>query len=239
MNKIYKRVILKVSGEALMGSGSYGIDPLMVSALVSDISSARSLGIEIALVVGGGNFFRGVDLTEQSGIDRVTGDQMGMLAITMNALALRSAFVGSGIDTVILNGIRMPQICESFSQRAVEDAIQKKQLIIFSGGTGNPFFTSDTGASLRSAEFGAEALIKGTQVDGVYTADPRVDSSAEFLERLTYSEALERHLKFMDSSAISLARTNRIDIIVFNMHKHRFSDILCGEGRYSLVTEDG
>ncbi|MEM7302488.1 MAG: UMP kinase [Pseudomonadota bacterium] len=235
---IFKRILYKVSGEALMGDQGFGIDPKAVSRIVDDIVAARQLGVSIALVVGGGNIFRGVSLAAK-GADRVTGDHMGMLAIIMNALSLRMAFEDRDVPAVVLSGIAAPQVCETFTQRALIEHRDAGKIIIFAGGTGNPFFTSDTAAALRAAEFGADAILKGTQVDGIYSADPKSDPNAEWLPQLSYADFLNRGLKVMDAAAVSLARENNVAIMVFSIREPgELSRVLQGEGHYSTVSGD-
>jgi len=232
----YKRILYKISGEALMGKREFGLDPEMVTRVVAEVNDARKLDVSIALVVGGGNLFRGVSLAAQ-GADRVTGDHMGMLAIIMNALALRMEFDKIGVNATVLSGLSVPQVCEPFSQRALIKARDAGDVIIFAGGTGNPYFTSDTAAALRAAEFGAEAIFKGTQVDGIYSADPKKDITAKRYETLTHGDVLEQQLGIMDAAAVSLARENNIDVVVFSIHEQgELARVLCGDGTFSKVT---
>ena len=234
----YKRVLFKVSGEALMGSQSFGIDPKMTARIARDVKQAVGLGARVALVVGGGNIFRGVALAA-GGADRVTGDHMGMLATVINSLALRTSLVKMGVDAVVLSAIAMPELCESFSQRQATAYMNSGKVVIFAGGTGNPFFTTDSAAALRAAEIGADALFKGTQVDGVYSADPKKDPTAERYDRLGHAEVIKQGLTIMDTAAIALARENHIPIIVFSIHEeHGFSAILRGNGRYTVVSDE-
>lgn len=236
MKPEYSRILYKISGEALMGDQAFGIDPAMVSQVVSDVIEAHELGTSIALVVGGGNIFRGVSLAA-SGSDRVTGDHMGMLAIVMNALALRMEFEHRGIRATLLSGLAVPQVCETFSQRALVAAREAGHVIIFAGGTGNPFFTSDTAAALRAAEYQADAIFKGTQVDGIYSADPRQDPDAERFDKLSHRDVLARQLAIMDASAVALAHDNNIDLVVFSIHKPgELARVLCGQGTFTRVT---
>ncbi len=219
-----------------MGSQGFGIDPEAVSRIIDDIVEARDLGVSIALQVGGGNIFRGVSLASK-GADRVTGDHMGMLAIVMNALALRMALDQRGVPAVVLSGLDVPQVCESFTQRGMIAHRDAGKIIIFAGGTGNPYFTSDTAAALRAAEFGANALFKGTQVDGIYAADPKTHPDAERFETLAYQDVLAKGLKIMDAAAVSLAAENKISIVVFSIkEKGGLASILQGGGRCSIVS---
>ncbi|MFD1326833.1 UMP kinase [Mycoplana ramosa] len=235
---IYKRVLLKASGEALMGSQGFGIDVAVADRIAADIAEARALGVEVGVVVGGGNIFRGVAVASKGG-DRVTGDHMGMLATVINALALATSLRKLDIDTVVLSAIAMPEICESFSQRRTLHHLAQGRVVIFAGGTGNPFFTTDSAAALRAAEIGAEAIFKGTQVDGIYSADPKKVPEATRYERLTHNEVLERGLAVMDIAAVALARENSIPIVVFSIHEEGgFAQILTGGGRGTIVSDN-
>ncbi|WP_187971769.1 UMP kinase [Aquibium microcysteis] len=233
----YRRVVLKASGEALMGRQGFGIDVSVVDRIASDIAEARSLGVEVGVVIGGGNIFRGVAVASKGG-DRVTGDHMGMLATVINSLALRTSLSKLGVEAIVLSAIAMPELCESFSQRQATAYMNAGKVVIFAGGTGNPFFTTDSAAALRAAEIGADALFKGTQVDGVYSADPKKDPSAVRFERLTHTEVIERGLAIMDTAAIALARENNIPIIVYSIHEQGgFGAILKGQGRCTTVAD--
>ncbi|MFD0917501.1 UMP kinase [Pseudahrensia aquimaris] len=236
MKPVYSRILYKISGEALMGSKDFGIDPMMVEQVVDDVAHASSLGTSIALVVGGGNLFRGVSLAA-GGADRVTGDHMGMLAIIMNALAIRMEFDKRGVAATVLSGLAVPQVCAPFTQRAMIEARDAGHVLIFAGGTGSPYFTSDTAAALRAAEFGAQAIVKGTQVDGIYSADPKKDKNAKRYETLTHDRVLEEGLGIMDASAVALARDNDIDVVVFSIHqKGELARVICGQGTFSRVS---
>ncbi|MBB3949832.1 uridylate kinase [Aureimonas jatrophae] len=233
----FRRVLLKVSGEALMGGQGFGIDVAVADRIAMDIRDARALGVEISVVIGGGNIFRGVAVASKGG-DRVTGDHMGMLATVINALALRTSLTKIGVDAIVLSAIAMPEICESFSQRAALAHAAAGRVVIFAGGTGNPFFTTDSAAALRAAEMGANALFKGTQVDGIYSADPKHHPDAERYDTLTHDEVLNRGLAVMDVTAVALARENRIPIVVFSIHEEgEFSRILTGGGRSTIVSD--
>ncbi|MEX0406969.1 UMP kinase [Aquibium sp. LZ166] len=233
----YRRVLLKASGEALMGEQGFGIDVSVVDRIASDIAEARSLGVEVGVVIGGGNIFRGVAVASKGG-DRVTGDHMGMLATVINSLALRTSLIKIGVDAVVLSAIAMPELCESFSQRQATQYMNDGKVVIFAGGTGNPFFTTDSAAALRAAEIGADALFKGTQVDGIYSADPKKDPTAVRFQRLSHLEVLQKGLAIMDTAAIALARENNIPIIVYSIHeKGGFGAILKGEGRCTIVAD--
>jgi uridylate kinase len=234
---LYRRVLLKASGEALMGAQGFGIDVSVADQIAADIAEARELGVEVGVVIGGGNIFRGVAVASKGG-DRITGDHMGMLGTVINSLALRTSLVKIGVDAVVLSAIAMPELCESFSQRQAMSYMNAGKVVIFAGGTGNPFFTTDSAAALRAAEIGADALFKGTQVDGVYSADPKKDRSAERFDRITHDEVLNRGLAIMDATAIALARENNIPIIVYSIHeKGGFGAILRGGGRCTVVAD--
>jgi uridylate kinase len=233
----YKRVLLKVSGEALMGPKEYGLDTATVRAIAADIKGVVDLGVQVCLVIGGGNIFRGVS-GAAAGMERAQADSMGMLATVMNALAMQSALEKLGVQTRVQSAIPMSAVCEPFIRRRAVRHMEKGRVVIFAGGTGNPFFTTDTAAALRAAEMGCDALLKGTQVDGVYSADPRKNPDAERYTTLTYLDMLSRDLAVMDAAAISLARENRLPIIVFNIHEEgAFTAVIKGEGRFTTVVE--
>jgi uridylate kinase len=232
----YKRVLLKVSGEALMAESGFGIDPVVVSRIARDIKGAVGRGVQVGVVIGGGNIFRGVSLAAK-GADRVLADHMGMLATVMNALAMRMALEAIDVPSVVLNALNMPQISETFSQRRLEIHLAQGRVVIFAGGTGNPYFTTDTAAALRASEMRCDALFKGTQVDGIYDSDPRKNAAANRYETLTHSEVLKNGLAVMDAAAISLARDAGIPVIVFSIHKEgEFGRILDGNGRCTTVS---
>ena len=234
----YKRVLLKASGEALMGSQGFGIDVSVADRIASDIKQARALGVEVGVVIGGGNIFRGVAVASKGG-DRVTGDHMGMLATVINSLALRTSLHKIGVDSVVLSAIAMPEICESFSQRQATAYMDEGKVVIFAGGTGNPFITTDSAAALRAAEIEADALLKGTQVDGIYSADPKKDPNATRFDSLTHKEVLDRGLAVMDTAAVALARENNIPIIVYSIHENGgLAEILQGKGRCTIVSDN-
>src|SRR5690606_2982393 len=234
----YRRVVLKASGEALMGQQGFGIDVSVVDRIAAEIADARSLGVEVGVVIGGGNIFRGVAVASKGG-DRVTGDHMGMLATVINSLALRTSLHKIGVDSVVLSAIAMPEICESFSQRQATAYMDEGKVVIFAGGTGNPFFTTDSAAALRAAEIEADALLKGTQVDGIYSADPKKDPNATRFDRLTHKEVLDRGLAVMDTAAVALARENNIPIIVYSIHENGgLAEILQGKGRCTIVSDN-
>lgn len=214
----YKRILLKLSGEALMGEQKGGIDPIVVTMVANQVKAIRELGIEVGLVIGGGNIFRGV-AGATKGMDRVTGDHMGMLATMINALALQDALEQKGIQTRVLSGIEMPKISESYIRRRAVRHLEKGRVVIFGAGTGNPYFSTDTAAALRANEIAAEVVMKATNVDGVYTADPRTDPTATKYDRVSYQEVLERGLKVMDAAAIALCMENKLPILIFDMNK--------------------
>jgi uridylate kinase len=232
---VYRRVVVKVSGEALMGPDRFGIHQPTLDRIAADLLAARALGVAIAVVVGGGNIFRGVHVSAK-GTPRVTGDTMGMLATVMNALALESAMEAAGLPARAMSALTMPQVCETYERRRALRHIEQGRVVLLAGGTGNPFFTTDTTAVLRAAELGVEAVLKATDVDGVYSADPKQNSRAVRYDRLSHQEALERNLKVMDSTAFALARENRMPIIVFSIReKGAIAAVLRGEGRSTIV----
>jgi len=233
----YRRILLKLSGEALMGSGEYGIDPSVLRGLSGEIAEVRELGVELALVVGGGNIFRG-STGAAIGIDRVTADHMGMLATLINSLALQAALEAQGLTTRVLSGLEIRQVAEPLIRRRAVRHLEKGRVVIFAAGTGNPYFTTDSAAALRAMEIRADVLLKATKVDGVYSADPAKDEQAEFLPRVGYLEALERGLKVMDTTAISLCMDNSLPIVVFNIRdRGNIRRIVLGEAVGSMVTE--
>jgi uridylate kinase len=233
----YRRVLLKISGEALMGSQSYGIDVSTVERIASDIKEATDAGSQICVVIGGGNIFRGL-AGAAAGIDRATADYMGMLATVMNALAMQAALERAGLPTRVQSAIPMTSISEPYIRRRAIRHMEKGRVVIFAAGTGNPFFTTDTAAALRAAEMGCDAMFKATQVDGVYSDDPKRVKNAERYDFLSYHEVLSRDLKVMDASAISLSRENGIPIVVFSIHERgNLSAILRGEGRCTVIAE--
>jgi uridylate kinase len=233
----YNRVLLKVSGEALMGKRDYGLDTETVVRIAADVSEVVSMGVQVCLVIGGGNIFRGVSAAA-GGMDRAQADYMGMLATVMNALAMQNALEKRGVPTRVQSAIPMASVCEPYIRRRAERHMEKGRVVIFAAGTGNPFFTTDTAAALRAAEMRCDALLKGTQVDGVYSADPRKVPDAARFEQLTYLDVLARDLAVMDASAISLARENRLPIVIFNIHAPgAFPQVLRGEGCFTTIVE--
>lgn len=231
----YQRVLLKLSGEILAGDQGYGIDPTVVARLVSDVSTVRELGIQLGIVIGGGNIIRGARASDQ-GMDRATGDYMGMLATTINALALQDMFEQQGVDTRVLSAIEMRQIAEPYIRRRAERHLEKDRVVIFACGTGNPYFTTDTAASLRAMEIGAQVLLKGTKVDAVYDSDPVTNPDARPFKKLNYLEVLQKELKVMDAAAISLCMENNLPLIVFNINTPgNLRKVLVGEDIGTLV----
>jgi len=233
----YKRVLLKVSGEALMGSRDYGLDLDTMKQIANDVEGVVKLGVQVCLVIGGGNIFRGM-AGASAGMDRTQADGMGMLATVMNALAMQNWLEKLGVNTRVQSAIPMASLCEPFIRRRAIRHMEKGRVVIFAAGTGNPFFTTDTAAALRAAEMNCDALLKGTQVDGIYSADPRKNPSAERYTTLTYLDILARDLTVMDAAAISLARENRLPIIVFNIHEPgSFTAVMKSEGKFTTVVD--
>lgn len=231
----YRRVVVKLSGEYLAGSQSFGIDQPTIDRIAGDLAAARALGAEIAVVVGGGNIFRGVEVSSR-GVSRPTGDTMGMLATVMNCLALEAALERRGQSARALSSFVMPEVCELFTRRAAHTYLAENRIVLLAGGTGNPYFTTDTTAVLRAAEIGAQAVLKATNVDGVYSADPKKDPSATRFERLSHSQALEGGYKVMDATAFALARETSLPIIVFSIAEpDSIGAILRGTGRGTIV----
>jgi uridylate kinase len=233
----YRRVLLKVSGEALMGDGQFGIDVDVCNRIASEIGAAVDQGVEVCLVIGGGNIFRGLQGAAK-GMERAQADYMGMLATVMNSLAMQSALEQQDRDTRVVSAIPMVTICEPYIRRRAIRHVEKGRVVIFAAGTGSPFFTTDTAAALRCVEMGCDALFKGTSVDGVYSADPKKDKTAQRYDTLTYHDVLSRNLKVMDASAVSLMRENDIPIVVFSIrHKGAFGDVLAGRGVCTTITD--
>ncbi|HYD30604.1 MAG TPA: UMP kinase [Azospirillaceae bacterium] len=238
MGARYRRVLLKVSGEALMGGREYGIDPETVERVAGEVRAVTCMGIQVSLVIGGGNIFRGISAAA-TGMERATADYMGMLATVMNSLSMQSALERMGVHTRVQSAIPMSTVCEPYIRRRAVRHMEKGRVVIFAAGTGNPFFTTDTAAALRASEMGCDALLKGTKVDGVYSADPKKVEGAQRYERLTYLDVLSRDLQVMDASAISLARENKIPILVFSIHTPgAFAEVMAGRGRFTIITEE-
>ena len=231
----FKRVLLKISGEALMGEQGYGLNPPTVERIAREVKSVHDMGVEICMVIGGGNIFRGLAGSAQ-GMERTTADYMGMLATVMNALAMQSALEELGVFTRVISAIRMDEVAEPYIRRRAVRHLEKKRVCIFAAGTGNPYFTTDTAATLRANEMACEAIFKGTKVDGVYDSDPKKNPDAKRYEKVTYDEVLQKHLGVMDASAIALARDNSLPIIVFSLDEPGgFRGILAGQGTYTTV----
>ncbi|MBS2032543.1 MAG: UMP kinase [Deltaproteobacteria bacterium] len=233
----FKRILLKLSGEALMGDGKYGIAPQVLTDIAAEIHDVRKLGVEIALVIGGGNIFRGVSGATQ-GMDRASADYMGMLATVINALAMQDALEHLEVHTRVLSAIEMQQVAEPYIRRRAVRHLEKGRVVIFAAGTGNPYFTTDTAASLRAMEINAEVILKATKVDGVYTADPKKDPNARRYKRLSYIDVLKDSLKVMDATAISLCMDNKLPLVVFDLtHKGNITKAVLGEDIGTLVGE--
>ena len=231
----YKRILLKISGEALAGGEEYGLSTEVIDFVAGEVKAVHALGVQIAMVVGGGNIFRGVEGSAR-GMDRASADYMGMLATVINGLALQAGLEKVGVNTRVQTAIEMREVAEPFIRRRALRHLEKGRVVIFAGGTGNPYFTTDTTAALRAMEVGADVVFKATKVDGVYTADPKTDPTATRFDELTYIEVLSRRLKVMDSTAISLCMDNRFPIVVFNLHERgRLRQLVCGERVGTLV----
>src|ERR1700722_15331017 len=233
----YRRVLLKISGEGLMGDRDYGLDPVVVARIAEEIKSVHALGVELCVVIGGGNIFRGVS-GAAAGMERASADYMGMLATVINALAMQNELERRGITTRVQSAISMQSVCEPYIRRRAVRHLEKGRVVIFAAGTGNPFFTTDTAAALRASEMGCDALLKATKVDGVYDADPLRVAGAKRFERLSYHDVLARDLQVMDAAAISLARENRIPILVFSIFENGgFAEVVQGRGRFTIVED--
>ncbi len=231
----YKRVLLKLSGEALMAGRSHGIDPRRMNDYVDEIIEISRSGVEVAIVIGGGNIFRGISGV-QDGYDRVKGDYMGMLATVINGLALQSAFESKSVKSRLFTAFRMEPVAEFYYKPRVVEALQDGDIVIFSGGTGNPYFTTDTAASLRAVEIEADAMLKGTRVDGIYTSDPEKDTEAEKFDEITFGEAIEKNLRVLDQTAFAMCRENELPVVVFNMNeKGNLKKLISGEKIGTLV----
>jgi uridylate kinase len=235
---IYKRVLLKLSGEALMGEQGYGIDPATITRIAREVKDVSDLGVEVAIVVGGGNIFRGLALAAK-GLDRASADYMGMLATVLNAIALQDALEHQGAFTRVMSAIEMHEVAEPFIRRRAIRHLEKGRIVIFAAGTGNPFFTTDSAAALRALEIKADAILKATKVDGIYTADPTKDRTATMFESLTYLDVIQRDLEVMDTSAISLCRAQGLPIHVFNLNvEGNIARVVCGERVGTIVKPD-
>jgi uridylate kinase len=233
---IYKRALLKLSGEALMGEQQFGVDPAVATRIARDVGEIQSLGVETAIVIGGGNIFRGLAASAR-GMDRATADYMGMLATVINALALQDALEQQGVNTRVVTAIEMRAVAEPFIRRRAIRHLEKGRVVIFAAGTGNPYFTTDTAAALRAMEIKADVILKGTKVDGIYTADPMIDSEATKYSTISYLQVLERQLKVMDTTAISLCMDNKLPIVVFNLrHPGNIRKVVLGEAIGTTVS---
>ena len=234
----FNRILLKLSGEALMGPGQFGIDPQTVTDMAAEVKAAKDAGFELCLVIGGGNIFRGMAGAAQ-GMDRAQADYMGMLATVMNALAMQNALENLGVETRVMSAIKMDQVCEPVIRRRAERHIAKGRVVIFAAGVGSPFFTTDSGAALRAAEMKCSALFKGTSVDGVYDADPKKVAGAKRFETVSFNQVLAKDLKVMDASAVALCRDSNIPIVVFNIRQPgNLAKVLSGEGVATVVTNE-
>ncbi|MDH5184332.1 MAG: UMP kinase [Gammaproteobacteria bacterium] len=231
----YQRILLKLSGEALMGDKAFGIDPDVISRVAREVAEVVQAGTQMGMVIGGGNLFRGVSLSA-SGMHRATADQMGMLATVMNALSMQDALEREGLTVRVMSALEMPEVCESYVRRRAIRHLEKGRVVIFAAGTGNPFFTTDSAASLRGIEIDAQLVLKATKVDGVYSADPVKDKTATMYKHLTYDEVLERKLAVMDATAIVLCREQNLPLRIFNMNKEgALMNVVCGEDEGTLV----
>lgn len=234
----YKRVLLKISGEVLMGPREFGLDPDTVARIAQDVKDVVDMGCELCIVVGAGNIFRGLS-GASNGMDRTTADHMGMLGIVINALALQNALENINVKTRVQSAIQMDQVCEPYIRRKAIRHMEKGRVVIFAAGTGNPYFTSDTGASLRASEMNCDLIAKGTKVNGIYTADPFKDPNAVKYDHLTYMDILTKDLKVMDATAISLARENKVPVMVFSIReKGNFAKVMTGQGEYTIVSDE-
>ena len=233
----YRRVLIKLSGEGLMGGREYGLDGATVARIAEEIRSVVEMGIEVCLVIGGGNIFRGLS-GAAAGMERTSADYMGMLATVINSLAMQNALEKAGLQTRVQSAIPMSTVCEPYIRRRADRHMEKGRIVIFAAGTGNPFFTTDTAAALRAVEMKCDLLVKATQVDGVYSADPKKDKNAVRYESLTFMDVLANELEVMDATAIALCRENDLPIMVFNLHEPgSFAKVLAGQGRYTLIEE--
>ncbi len=236
--RTYRRVLLKISGEALMGGQDYGLDPVMVEQIARDVKAVRDLGVEICIVIGGDNIFRGL-AGAASGMERASADYMGMLATVINSLAMQNALERLNVPTRVQSAIPMATVAEPYIRRRAVRHMEKGRVVIFGAGTGNPFFTTDTAAALRASEMGCDLLLKGTKVDGVYDDDPVTNPEAKRFESLTYHQVLSQDLAVMDHAAISLARENAIPIMVFSIYQEgAFAQVVRGQGRYTIITSE-
>ena len=235
MKTKYKRVLLKLSGEGLMGDKGFGISPDVLKSLALQIKDIRKTGVDVCIVVGGGNIFRGAKKAAE-GMNRTVGDHVGMLATLMNALCLQNVLEDNGVDTRVLSGLSVPQVCENYMYRRALRHLEKGRVIIFAGGTGNPYFTTDTGAVLRASEMQCDAVLKSTQVDGVYSADPKSDPDAVRYAEISYDDVIKKELKVMDLTAVALAKENNIPIVVFSQHApDSLKSVVLGKGTFTVI----
>ena len=238
MKPAYKRILLKLSGEGLMGEQAFGIDPKVLTSLAEQIKQVQKSGVEVCLVIGGGNIFRGAK-ESACGMNRTMADQVGMLATIMNALFMQNALEQQGIDARVLSGLSVSEVCEPYIYRRALKHLEKKRVVIFAGGTGNPYFTTDTGAALRAAEMQCDVLMKATQVDGVYDKDPRKNVSAVKYDKISYDEVINNHLNVMDMTAVALARENNVPIVVFAQQgKNALMQAVSGKGSFTLISNE-
>jgi uridylate kinase len=234
----FKRVLLKISGEALMGDREFGFDPVTIARVAGEIKSVLALGVEVCLVVGGGNIYRGATGVEL-GMERVAGDYMGMLGTVINALALQAALEKAGMPTRVQSALKMEQVCEPYIRRKAIRHMEKGRVVIFAAGLGSPYFTTDTVSALRGSEMGCDALLKATNVDGVYDSDPKKNPKAKRYDRVTFNEVITKHLKVMDATAFTLARDNNLPIVVFSIDKKgAFADVVQGKGKFTLISKE-
>ncbi len=239
MQPVYKRILLKLSGEGLMGDKPFGVDIKVVSRMAEQIKNVYDMGVQICLVVGGGNIFRGAKEAAK-GLNRSVADQIGMMATVMNALFLQDELKRQGVDAVIMSGLNMYQVCEPYLYRNAIKHLEEKRVIIFAGGTGNPYFTTDTGASLRASEMGCDVILKSTQVNGVYDDDPRVNPKAKRYDEISFDEVLSKKLKVMDLTAITMAKENNIPVVVFAQNSETsLSDVVCAKGKFTIIKNRG
>lgn len=239
MQPVYKRILLKLSGEGLMGDKPFGVDIKVVSLLAEQIKNVYDMGVQICLVVGGGNIFRGAKEAAK-GLNRSVADQIGMMATVMNALFLQDELKRQGVDAVIMSGLNMYQVCEPYLYRNAIKHLEEKRVIIFAGGTGNPYFTTDTGASLRASEMGCDVILKSTQVNGVYDDDPRVNPKAKRYDEISFDEVLSKKLKVMDLTAITMAKENNMPVVVFAQNSETsLADVVCAKGKFTIIKNRG
>lgn len=235
MQPVYKRVLLKLSGEGLMGDRSFGMCPQTIKNIAAEIKKIYDMGVELCVVVGGGNIFRGAKEASE-GMNRSVADQVGMLGTIMNALYMQDALEKAGLSVRVMSGLNVPQVCEPYMYRKALKHLSRKRIIIFAGGTGNPYFTTDTGAALRASEIECDALLKATQVDGVYDSDPKKNPDAKRYERISYDEVLDKQLKVMDLTAVTLAKESKIPIVVFALKgENVLQKVVCGEGKFTII----